>query len=498
MIKYILRRIMVFIPTLVIISLLAFVISVNAPGDPVERMVVAAQSGGEIGSQTVSQVEQKMFWRRKLGLDLPLFYVAIRSMAEPDTLFKVYDKNERNGLSRLVDKHGNWKEIQDYFASINKLDKAFLETTLDTSVTRGYDFDEARNAINESRFETIALKSSYDDNIIDAKMAKLDLNFGKYTFLVELKPFLDDMKAQYANVQATATPWKTFVPKLSFYKQNQYHRWIFGDGNWLTGKNSEFSTGVVRGDFGTSYVTKQPIADVIGDKIKWSLFFALFSVVLAYLVSIPLGVHAAANKDSRFDRTSSVILFILYSMPSFWVATLLLMMFANPDVFHVFPASGVKPATGYPTGASIWEIMKISFPYVVLPLICYTYSSFAFLSRTMRVSMLEVVSQDYIRTARAKGLPRSKVIYKHALRNSLLPIITVFANIFPFAIGGSVILETIFTIPGMGYEIFWAIQNNNYPMIVAVFTITGILTLVGYLVSDVLYAIVDPRISYSK
>ncbi len=114
----------------------------------------------------------------------------------------------------------------------------------------------------------------------------------------------------------------------------------------------------------------------------------------------------------------------------------------------------------------------------------------------MRVSMIEVIGQDYIRTARAKGLPENKVIWKHAFRNSLLPIITVFANIFPAAIGGSVILESIFTIPGMGSETIFAIQNNNYPMIIAVLTITGFLTLVGYLISDILYALVDPRISY--
>jgi len=183
-------------------------------------------------------------------------------------------------------------------------------------------------------------------------------------------------------------------------------------------------------------------------------------------------------------------------MPSFWLATLLLMTFANPDVFYLFPASGVKPATGYPDAAGFLEKARISLPYIILPAICYTYSSFAFLSRTMRVSMIEIMGQDYVRTARAKGLPEGKVIWKHAFRNSLLPIITVFANIFPAAIGGSVIIESIFTIPGMGSEAIFAIQNNNYPMIIAVLTITGFLTLVGYLIADILYAFVDPRISY--
>ena len=115
----------------------------------------------------------------------------------------------------------------------------------------------------------------------------------------------------------------------------------------------------------------------------------------------------------------------------------------------------------------------------------------------MRFGMIEVVSQDYIRTARAKGLGEKKVILKHALRNSLLPILTVFASIFPIAIGGSVIIEVIFSIPGMGVEVYNSILNYDYPMIITVFTITGFLTMLGYLIVDILYAVVDPRISYS-
>ncbi|HSH67814.1 MAG TPA: ABC transporter permease, partial [Bacteroidia bacterium] len=225
-------------------------------------------------------------------------------------------------------------------------------------------------------------------------------------------------------------------------------------------------------------------------------FFSLLSVILAYGVSIPIGVRAAEKKGSRFDKTSSLMLFILYSIPSFWLATLLLMTFANPDVLHWFPASGVKPVTGYDDGAGFWGMVKASFPYIVLPAICYTYSSFAFLSRTMRVSMLETLSQDYIRTARAKGLTKKQVIWKHAFRNSLFPVITVFGSVFPAVIGGSVILESIFTIPGMGLETINAIHDNNYPMIIAILTITSLLTLIGFLISDILYAFADPRISY--
>lgn len=497
MLKYILRRILVFVPTLIAITLLGFVIMISAPGDPVERMVVAAQSGGEIGSQTANQIEQKKFWSRKLGLDLPIFYFSLNTLAHSDTLYRIYDRNERASLERLTNQYGNWPAISDYFAAIDDLNDAHSSLKVDSSMAQGYSLDDVKEHINQSYFESSALKATYSDVVINAKIEALKEIY-QAPYMSTFQEKLEVVEAKFKTVQETATAWKVYVPVINFYPKNQYHRWIFGDGNWLTGKGAEFTKGVIRGDFGTSYRTKMPITEVIGIKIFWSFFFTVVSVFMGYLVSIPLGIQSAVHKDSKFDRISSVIVFILYSIPGFFAATVLLMTYANPDVFHLFPASGVEPVEGFGADAGFFERWSARLPYLILPGISYTYSSFAFLSRTMRVSMLEIVNQDYIRTARAKGLAENAVIYKHMLRNALLPIITVFANIFPIAIGGSVVLEVVFTIPGMGNEVYQAIVNQDYPMVVAVLTITGILTLVGYLVSDVLYAVADPRISYGK
>ena len=491
MLRYIFKRILIFIPTLIVITLLGFIISVNAPGDPVERMVVASQSGGEMGSQTLSQIGLKKIWREKLGLNLPVFYFSLTSLSRPDTLYKIYDKNEREALDRLISQNGNWAQIQEYHNSLNKFYNEQLTFVPDTSQIKVADRDAAHEALNQIRFESLSLRSSWDASVIDAKIKKIRSLISSFSFLSKFNASLSEAETNYSKIKSCSSVWKNYIPKIAFYGLgNQYHRWLFGDGG-------KYSRGLLfHGDFGTSYITREPISDVIYSKIGWSLFFSMLSVILAYLISIPVGVKAAAKRGSRFDKVSSLILFMLYSMPSFWLATLLLMTFANPDVIHLFPASGVKPALGYPDGASFFEKVKISFPYIILPAICYTYSSFAFLSRTMRVSMIEIVGQDYIRTAHAKGLSEKKVIWKHGFRNALLPIITVFANIFPAAIGGSVIIESIFTIPGMGKETIYAIYNNDYPMIIAVLTITAFLTLLGYLISDILYAIVDPRISY--
>jgi len=497
MLKYIIRRILVFVPTLIAITLLGFVIMISAPGDPVERMVSAAQSGGEIGTQTANQIEQKKFWSRKLGLDLPIFYFSLNTLAHSDTLYKIYDRNERSALARLTNQYGNWEQISEYFASIDALNQAHSSLKVDSSMAEGYSLDDVKEDINKSYFESSALKATYNETVINAKLDAL-AEIYQAPYMSSFRTKLEDVRSKYENMQSTATAWKVYVPVLNYYPNNQYHRWIFGDGNWLTGSGAEFTKGVVRGDFGTSYRTKMPITEVIGIKIFWSFFFTVVSVLMGYLVSIPLGIQQAVRKDSRFDRITTAIVFVLYSIPGFFMATVLLMTFANPDVFYWFPASGVEPVQGFGADAGFMERWSARLPYLILPGISYTYSSFAFLSRTMRVSMLEIVNQDFIRTARAKGLAENVVIYKHMLRNALLPIITVFANIFPVAIGGSVVLEVIFTIPGMGNEVYQAIVNQDYPMVVAVLTITGVLTLVGYLVSDVLYAVADPRISYGK
>ena len=495
MLRYIIRRILLFIPTLIAISLLAFIISVNAPGDPVERMVSGGQAEGEVSSASANLKEQKRFWRKKLGLDLPLFYFGIGSLAAPDTLYKIYDRNKREALARLIARYGNWKEIQDYYQSLLLLDHFNQKISLDENVYTEYSRREVNEAMNAVGFEAVALRSVYRDNMVLARIQTLEEIYGKYSFLNEGGKILDEISSKYRAIKENTSIWRNYVPVINFYGNNQYHCWVFGDEHG-------FTKGIIRGDFGISYITKQPVSKKIGERIFWSLLLTLVSVFFAYLVSIPLGIKAAVKKDSTFDRVSGLVVFILYSMPSFWVAVLLLMIFANPSNFadHAawLPASGVKPASGYPEGAGIIEKLGISLPYLVLPLICYTYSSFAFLSRTMRVSMLEVIGLDYIRTARAKGLLESQVIYKHGLRNALLPIITVFANIFPVVIGGSVIIESIFTIPGMGNEIVTAIYNKDYPMIIAVFTLTGMFTIIGFLIADILYAIANPRISFSK
>ena len=519
MIKYILKRIVVFIPTLIMISLLAFVISINAPGDPVERLSKSANKEGTANEQSSSTKKVKEEIRARLGLDLPVFYVSLSTWSDCDTLYKIADKAQQENLLKLSRQYGNWNAVSNYYQSLLSLlgeydslnvDKIFLENstinyvenndgkniTVDTVYNLNYSKNEITDAKNNTSFAILSLLETYNEKTIVSKLDTLETAYKTAPYLTHLNPKFEAVKKAFENLKSTATPWKTYLPKLIFYGNNQYHRWLFGNAPWFGKAQAGQLKGVLRGDFGISYIDNQPVSDKIWEKFKVSFAFIFLSILLAYMVSIPIGIYAAYKKGSKFDKISSIVLFVLYSMPSFFIGTLLLYTFANPDMLVWFPESGFQDPSLYQEDWGVFQKMIHHGPYMVLPLIAYTYSSFAFLSRIMRVGMIDVMGQDFIRTARAKGLNEKTVVIKHALRNSLLPIITVFANIFPVAIGGSVIIEVIFSLPGMGFETFSAILNYDYPMIVAIFTISGFLTVIGYLVADILYAVVDPRISY--
>lgn len=489
MMKYLLRRILVFIPTLIIISLLAFLLISNAPGDPVSKLMNEPEQASAGTGKS-----QKELLKKKLGLNLPLFFFSITNLATPDTLYKI-DQQISGTTRHLIYSYGNWNQISVFQnqiqVAIDNLQKFKAEN--DSLPEKQ---SAVLNLINE---KLSALQFQWSENEMKQSIAlisQLSNSFSVFSKAIQLQS--EKIKSAFNEMVVHQSRWKCFVPCIHFYLQNQYARWLFGDGNWITGNRSVYTKGIVRGDFGISFNTQMPVIDELKHRLPWSLFFTFISILLAYLISIPMGIKAASHKGKFFDRSSTIIVFILYSMPAFWLATLLLMTFANPDVIGILPASGVGPIGGIDPDTSWVQWLMKTIPYLILPTIAYTYSSFAFISRIVKVSMLEVLNQDYIRTARAKGLTQYMVIYRHAFRNSLLPLITMFANVFPAAIGGSVILETIFSIPGMGQEIYQAIFNQDYPVVIAVFTITGVLTLFAYLLADIFYSIADPRISFSK
>ncbi len=251
---------------------------------------------------------------------------------------------------------------------------------------------------------------------------------------------------------------------------------------------------IVTLDFGRSYKDHRPVIDKIAERLPITITLNVISIILIYLTAIPIGVYAAVRHGSAGERASTFVLFILYSIPSFWMAMILIFFLGGGEYWNVFPVYGILSpgAENYPFPEKAADFLW----HIVLPVFCLTYGSLAYLSRFQKGSLMEVLKEDYVRTAAAKGLPRSKVILKHALRNALIPIITILAGILPAMIGGSVIIETIFSIPGIGQLGFESVLARDYPMIMAIATISAFLTLIGILISDLVYVLIDPRISF--
>ncbi len=249
-----------------------------------------------------------------------------------------------------------------------------------------------------------------------------------------------------------------------------------------------------RGDFGRSFTDNKPVMDKIKERLPVTLGLNALAFVLIYLVSIPLGVQAAVKRGGLFDNITSGFVFMLWSLPNFFLATILIMYLSSERHLSLFPSVGLHSSNHADMSYLTW-LWDFGM-HLVLPTIVLTYGGFASLSRFARASMLDTIQQDFIRTARAKGLSEFIVVYKHTLRNSLIAIVTLIGNLLPAMIGGSVIVEFIFSIRGMGLLGFEAILSRDYPVVMAVTTFSALLTLVGVLISDILYSVVDPRISH--
>ncbi len=254
---------------------------------------------------------------------------------------------------------------------------------------------------------------------------------------------------------------------------------------------------LARFDLGTSIRYRRPVVEVIGQHWQYSIYLSLASLFFAYFISIPLGILAAVKQNQFADRGIGILLFIMYSLPSFFVASLLQTNLTAASEFTAlqwFPVDGFQGVES--TEATTLGLLLDIAWHMVLPVACLTYGSLAVLSRYARTGLLDVIRSDYIRTARAKGLSEWMVIVKHAVRNGMIPILTLLGTTLPVLIGGSIIIEFIFTIDGMGKLMITAIQFRDYNIIMGILLISSILTLLGILLSDISYALVDPRISF--
>lgn len=472
---YIIKRLSFFLPALLVVSMLVFALSKLTPGDPVQRLgalngVSGMQEGLLLDHKTYNDIAER------LGLDKPVFYFSLTALAYPDTFHRITIRDYQQNLSRLLNKHGNWPEIQEYYHALLQLNRG-LNNTHDS--LRNNSYIDVRRICGQ-------LFIQHKDEEVSRLILLLSNHIAQNNAALsqDITTSISRIASAYTSIKTNPSIWKLYIPAIKWWGfDNQYHHWI---------------TSFMVGNFGTSYMDGLPVARKIGEALWWTLIMNVLSLLLIFLISIPLGVYLAQKKGRRADQYISLFLFSLYSLPRFWVATLLLVFFTTSEYGHFFdifegPGLGELRRTA-PLADRFWERAG----HLILPIFCLTYAALAFVTRQVRGSMIAVMESDFVRTARAKGLSDNKVIWRHAFRNSLSPLITLLAMIVPGLLAGSVIVEYIFAIPGMGSMMFGAFEHQNWPIVYTVLLLIAILTMVTNLLADLSYIWADPRVTLGK
>ncbi len=472
MLRYILKRLLISIPTLLVISLAVFGLGRCAPGDPVAI---------NLGDDMLAQVGQKRYeenYKRKaaeFGLDKPLFYFSLSTAAYPDSLWKIYPLNRRQRLSRIIGQNGNWPATRDFERAVGEALQAFYTALPDTFAQRPY----LELALLDLTVIDLldALKAGFEraDSICRTISPQPAL----------LRSRMDSLQSKTEAVCAEIMSGKLATPAVHWHGlHNQYHHWLVGflTGNWgLTKK-------------------QQPVWKELKPAMLATVAINGLAILFAYLISIPLGVEMARRKGRAFDRWAQRVLVFITSMPVFWVGGLLVIFFGS-SLFG-------KPliANPYLDISDAWNMNSETFgdwfsdklPKFVLPILVLTMYAMAIISIQMRGGMIETLGQDYIRTARAKGVREEDVYWTHAFRNALFPIITIFGSVFPALFTGSLVIETLFNFPGMGQKAQEAFLAQDLSVLSAILMAAAVMSIVGNLVADMLYAWADPRVRYER
>ena len=503
MITYIIKRILLMVPTLLLIALIIFMVLNLAPGRPGKTQVGA---DGTQNQESGEARESHRIFKEQFNFDKPILFNARFAMSREE----VEERVTTISLSQAptCGEQGNGEELRGCVPAEQK--PASLEVVEAVEELEDWGnytvpalYAIASDAQVDLRTRRIALSTlsqnakrrlipQYGRTLTEEEKAQNDAyqeeNERLKRWLIpsgeEVTPAAIDQV-----IEQKWTPWIKAHHEEYDYTAGEKAAIFFTDTRFF-----KYMSNLVKLDFGVSHVDKKPVLDTIGSKLKYSITLSLVSILLSYLVSIPLGVWSAYKQGSLSDQVLTVILFMLYSLPSFFVAVLLLQFFTIGTPLQIFPTGGFIGADAEEM-TTLEQLLSI-IHHLALPIACLSYGGLASLSRYARTGVLDVIRADYIRTARAKGLGEGVVIVKHAVRNGMIPILTLLGSLLPVLIGGSVIIEVIFNIPGMGLYLFESITARDYNAIMAVLLISSLLTLCGLLISDLSYALVDPRISF--
>lgn len=500
MINYIIKRVLIMIPTFFVISCIIFAVLNLSPGRP------AFLSADTEGKSEISQGTQEVYrvFKEQFHLDKPVLFntrFALSKKEVEETVFflaSIYDKTaevkqDPGYFKKWIaarDRMEDWgrDSVPQLIAILNdKPQGDVLYTTVDWLSRNGQSalkFDFSSEKANE-RF--IAENQRIE---VENKMLR-EMRFARSAPAEKATAVAEQWLAWYASHEQQFQ--RSFVDKFSML--------------FLDTRFAYYWHNLLRLDFGVSHVTKKPVFPTVIGKVPYSAGISLIGILLAYFIAVPIGIYSAVRRGTRLDKVMTAVLFMLYALPSFFAATLALKYFGGEgaSVAFLFPTGGLYTDTPrlalslygntFENLDPHWQFLDVCW-HLALPVLMFTYGSLAALSRYARSGLLEVVNSDYVRTARAKGLDEKTIILRHMVRNGMIPILTLLGTLLPIAISGSIIIEYIFNIPGIGQLMITSIGNRDYNTIMCISLISSALTLAGILLSDISYALLDPRIRY--
>lgn len=468
---YILRRLLLFVPNLILISLLVFALGELIPGSPVQNRMPAYDEPRDGGRRDAFAYERE--YRRqaqRLGLDKPLFYFTLGSRAFPDTLYRIFPESARANRMELARQLDSWPFAQNFHEKINELIIRATDSYRRTGDPAALDMEK------ELRF----LREETDVRRVGERLARLG---GMLPADSSLGAARDELARQWDRGPAETAGMSRYLPRVSWHgTDNRYHHWL--------GR-------ILSADFGLSIKDGQPVGEPIGKALRWTLILNIAALLGTLLIAIPLGVYAAYYKGSRFDRWTHRFVYVFYSVPGFWLASLGI-VFLTSDTYgsalHWFSSAGI---TDYRPDLSFWENLARIYPNLILPVIILILPSLAFLFRQVRTAMLEEFSKSYAITARARGLDGNPYLWRWVFPNAAFPVITMIGGAVPGLIAGSLIMEVIFAIPGMGRLMYEAMLSQDWNILHGVILVGALMVMVSYLLTDLVYAWLDPKVKLS-
>jgi peptide/nickel transport system permease protein len=486
-IVYVVKRVLIMVPTMLGIMVVIWLVMTLAPGDPAGSQSRA--SFGADAAEDLSNLERadrniRMF-REQFGLNRPRFWnwwVRLDAEEVREALVVAHDGAAAHGTGAVARARRKLQDWGEY--AVPALVGILAET--------------------EGALQTFALgwlrKSAYRFKRLlpagyrpTAAEVEEDRRTDQENERIASEAFGWGPEAPAAARDPAVAAWRAW-----FEERRAVGEWAYRDGGWAALERRLVDTqfgaywrNLLQGNLGLSFRTMRPVTEEIGKRLKYSLSLAVPSFILAWILAVFLGVASAANHNSPVDQGIGVTLFMLYSIPSFLAATVLQKIVAVD--WGWLPTSGFEDtgARRMNTWDHLWDVVR----HLTLPMICYTYGSLAYISRQARSGLLEVLHSDYVRTARAKGLAERTVIWKHAVRNGMMPIVTLLGTALPILLGGSIVIESIFQIDGFGLLMIDSIMQKDYNVVMGIALVSAVLTLVGILIADILYAAMDPRIS---